>query len=50
MAYLNRVGHRIFVVHFFLVREGTDRSWRIGASGRPDPKWLFEDGVVYWTD
>jgi hypothetical protein len=35
------VGHRIFLVHFYLRPNGT-----IGGSGKPDPKWLFEDGVV----
>jgi hypothetical protein len=30
------------MVHFYLRPDGT-----IGGSGQPDPKWLFEDGVVY---
>ena len=42
VAYLNDAGHRIFLVHFYLRPDGT-----IGGSGKPDPKWLFEDGVVY---
>jgi hypothetical protein len=49
VAYLNSLGHRIFVVHFFLIPDASTWGWRIGASGQPDPKWLFEDGVVYWT-
>lgn len=42
VAYVNDAGHRIFLVHFYLRPDGT-----IGASGKLDPKWLFEDGVVY---
>jgi hypothetical protein len=33
---------RIFLVHLYLRPDGT-----LGASGKPDPQWLFEDGVVY---
>ena len=47
VAYLNRDGQRIFLVHLYLI-PGTDgRPPSIGGSGRPDPKWLFEDGTVY---
>lgn len=42
MSYVNESLHRIFPVHFYLRRDGT-----IGGSGKPDPKWLFEDGIVY---
>lgn len=49
VAYLNHDGHRVFVVHFFLLRDASQWGWRIGASGKPDPKWLYEDGTVYWT-
>ena len=42
MAYVSDAGHRMFLVHLSLRPDGT-----IGASGKPDPKWLFEDGVVY---
>lgn len=30
------------MVHIYLRVDGS-----IGGSGKPDPKWLFEDGVVY---
>ena len=46
MAYLNRDGHRLFLVHLYLVPEFGGFP-TIGASGRPDPNWLFEDGTVY---
>jgi hypothetical protein len=42
VSYVNELGHRIFLVHLYLRPDGT-----IGASGKPDPKWLFEDGIVY---
>lgn len=42
VSYLNDALVRIFMVHFYLRPDGT-----LGASGKPDPKWLFEDGVVY---
>jgi hypothetical protein len=42
VSYVNDAGHRIFLVHFYL-RPGET----IGGSGKPDPKWLLEDGVVY---
>lgn len=42
ISYVNDQGHRIFLVHIYLRPDGT-----IGASGKPDPKWLFENGVVY---
>jgi hypothetical protein len=42
VSYVNEFRHRIFLVHFYLRPDGS-----IGASGRPDPKWLFENGVVY---
>jgi hypothetical protein len=44
VAYVDDAGRRIFLVHVYLRPDGT-----IGASGKPDPKWLFEDGVVYST-
>jgi len=50
VAFLNSAGHRIFVVHFFLIPDATSGwGWSIGASGVPHPKWLFEDGAVCWT-
>lgn len=42
VSYVDELLHRIFLVHFYLRPDGT-----IGGSGKPDPKWLFEDGVVY---
>lgn len=42
VAYVDDAGHRIFLVHFYLRPDGS-----IGGSGKPDPKWLFENGVVY---
>ena len=42
VAYVDDAGHRVFLVHIYLRPDGT-----IGGSGKPDPKWLFEDGVVY---
>jgi hypothetical protein len=42
VSYVNEAGHRIFLVHFYLRPDGS-----IGGSGKLDPKWLFEDGVVY---
>ncbi len=42
VAYVDDAGHRVCLVHFYLRPDGT-----IGGSGKPDPKWLFEDGVVY---
>ena len=41
-SYVNESLHCIFLVHFYLRPDGT-----IGGSGKPDPKWLFVDGVVY---
>ena len=42
VAYHDAVGHRVAVVHQYLRPDGT-----IGGSGRPDPKLLIEEGVVY---
>ena len=42
VSYVNELRHRIIMVHIYLRPDGS-----IGASGQPDPKWLFEDGVVY---
>jgi hypothetical protein len=41
VSYVNDVGERIFIVHIYLKPDGS-----IGGSGKPDPKWLFEDGAV----
>jgi hypothetical protein len=42
VSYVNEAGERVFIVHLYLRPDGT-----IGGSGKPDPKWLFEDGVIY---
>ena len=42
VAYVDDEFHRVFLVHFYLRPDGS-----IGASGRPDPKWLLDNGVVY---
>lgn len=42
VAYVNDAFHRVFLVHFYLRPDGT-----IGASGRPDPKWLLDSGTIY---
>lgn len=39
-------GIQVAVVHQYRRRDGT-----VGASGRPDPKWLrLADGRIIWTD
>jgi hypothetical protein len=42
LAYINAEGEKVAVVHRYLRPDGS-----LGASGRPDPKRLFEDGVLY---
>jgi len=42
---VNAEGTVVCKMHFYLRPDG-----RLGASGRPDPKWLLEDGVVYQAD
>jgi hypothetical protein len=42
VSYVNEYRHRIFLAHFYLRPDGS-----LGASGLPDSKWLFEDGIVY---
>lgn len=42
VSYVDESLHRVFMVHLYLSPDGS-----IGASGRPDPKWLFENGIVY---
>lgn len=42
VSYLNNALERIFMVHVYLRLDGT-----LGASGKPNPKWLFENGGVY---
>ncbi len=42
-AFYDADGQRRFITHEYRRPDGT-----LGASGIPDPKWLFEDGVIYW--
>jgi hypothetical protein len=42
VSYVDDAWNRIFLVHLYLRPDGS-----IGASGLPDPKWLYEDGEVY---
>lgn len=44
IAYLNLAGEATFLVHLYLRADG-----EIGGKKRPDPKWLVEEGVVYWA-
>ena len=41
VTYYDRDGTQIAIVHQYLRRDGA-----IGASGRPDPKWLLHEGEV----
>ena len=45
IAYLDRNGRRIAVVHQYVRQDGT-----LGGSGMPDPKALLVGGVVYYVD
>jgi hypothetical protein len=42
LAYRDRAGVVVLRVHRYLRPDGT-----LGASGRPDPKYIFHDGVIY---
>ena len=44
VAYRNAENQTVALVHRYLLRDGT-----VGASGRPDPKLVFHDGVLYKT-
>ena len=41
ISYVNNAGERVFMVHIYLRPDDS-----IGGSGKPDPKWLFENGVI----
>jgi hypothetical protein len=41
VAYRDNGGHKIAVVHQYV---RTDKT--LGASGKPDPKWLLVDGTI----
>jgi hypothetical protein len=42
IIYRDTAGHRVAVVHQYLRQDGT-----LGASGAPDPKKLWREGVVF---
>ncbi len=42
LAYTNQRGLVVALAHQYLKPDGT-----IGASGRPDPKHLYENGILY---
>lgn len=42
LAYFDNDGNEVARVHQYLRTDGT-----LGASGRPDPKRLFDNGVLY---
>ncbi len=42
VSYRDASGNEVVRVHQYLRRDGT-----IGASGKPDPKRLYQDGVLY---
>lgn len=37
-------------IHTFTVHGYLDDDGNIGASGLLDPKWLYEDGVIYTSN
>ena len=41
VGYFDADGRQVAVVHQYLRQDGS-----LGASGRPDPKWLLHDGEV----
>jgi len=41
-VYLDQYGEKSAIVHQYLRPDGA-----LGASGRPDPKWLLVGGLVY---
>jgi hypothetical protein len=45
IAYMDGQGREVAFVHQYRRQDGS-----IGASGRPDPKQLFKDGVWYVID
>lgn len=42
ISYMDSSGQELVRVHMYLLPDGT-----IGGSGKPDPKLLYEDGVLY---
>lgn len=43
VSYRDRSGREVARVHQYLRPDGS-----LGASGRPDPKRLFHEGILYW--
>lgn len=44
VSYYDQQGAKIATVHQYLRCTG-----EVGASGRPDPKYLLHEGTVYWV-
>jgi hypothetical protein len=42
IAYMTREGRIVLRLHRYLRPDGT-----LGASGKPDPKYIFHDNVIY---
>src|SRR5579862_2768849 len=42
LAYRDRNGKKLAIIHRYLRPDGT-----IGLSGKPDPKWLVHNSVIY---
>jgi hypothetical protein len=42
VAYLDSRGRKVALVHQYVLRDG-----RLGGSGKPDPKQLLHEGVLY---
>ena len=42
VAYLDAQGRKVALVHQYVLRDG-----RLGGSGKPDPKELLHQGVLY---
>jgi len=45
IEYLDKFGKRIAIVHQYRKKDGT-----LGGSGRPDPKRLVHEDVLYYLD
>lgn len=45
LAYLDDKGQQVCIVHQYLRPDGT-----LGASGKPDPKKLLHNGILYVLD
>jgi hypothetical protein len=43
VSYLHATGDKIAVVHQYVLPDGTIG----GSSGRPDPKYLLHEGIIY---